>query len=90
MQSHELDRLNQLRQAYLQRMTNKMKSKSLDSEGLAISPDRRELHFLEKNLEELSRAHKKVLTLCLGTKLRVWVEIYSGTSLAIVDTPNVP
>ena len=61
MQSHELDRLNQLRQAYLQRMTNKMKSKSLDSESLAISPDRRELHFLEKNLEELSRAHKKVI-----------------------------
>lgn len=59
-QSHELDRLNQLRQAYLTRMTNKVKSKSLDSDSLSISPDRRELHFLEKNLEELSRAHKKV------------------------------
>ena len=42
-------------------MTNKVKSKSVDgAAGLNVSPDRRELHFLEKNLEELSRAHKKV------------------------------
>ena len=42
-------------------MTNKVKSKAADGAvGLNVSPDRRELHFLEKNLEELSRAHKKV------------------------------
>ena len=42
-------------------MTNKVKSKAADgAAGLNVSPDRRELHFLEKNLEELSRAHKKV------------------------------
>lgn len=42
-------------------MTNKVKSKAVDgAAGLNVSPDRRELHFLEKNLEELSRAHKKV------------------------------
>ena len=64
-QSHELDRLNQLRQAYLTRMTNKVRSKSTDSDSLTISPDRRELHFLEKNLEELSRAHKKVQQICV-------------------------
>ena len=57
-QSHELDRLNQLRQAYIQRITKRMKSKSVDEDH--ISPGRREISFLERNLEELTRAHKRV------------------------------
>jgi len=57
-QSHELDRLNQLRQAYIQRITRRMKSKSVDEDH--ISPGRREISFLERNLEELTRAHKRV------------------------------
>ena len=52
--------LSQLRQAYLKQMTMRVKSKSLDEDRVAMTLDQRELRFLEKNLEELTRANKKV------------------------------
>ena len=41
-------------------MTLRIKNKSLGDDQIAMTPDRSELKFLERNLEELSRAHKKV------------------------------
>ena len=65
-QSRELERLGHLRETYLQRISQKLRNRR-ESAGLgaseerdALSPDKRELIFLEKNLEELTRAHKKV------------------------------
>ena len=68
-------------------MTNKVKSKSLDGESLSISPERRELHFLEKNLEELSRAHKKVQ--CSTQLLLLDARGGLGTILHVIGRINV-
>ena len=58
-----MERLTQLRQSFLQRVLFKV-SKARASEGdlgeVPLSPTKREVEFLEKNLEELSRAHMNV------------------------------
>lgn len=48
-------------------MTQRIKNKSLEEGERVMTPDRSELKFLERNLEELSRAHKKVPTSYLGS-----------------------
>ena len=59
LQSRELERLNGLRQSYIQSMTQRLSRRVSEGEE-SLTPDRREIQFLERNLEELSRAHKKV------------------------------
>ena len=41
-------------------MTVKLKGKNVDDTMVTASPSNRELQFLEKNLEEITRVHKKV------------------------------
>ena len=66
-QSHQLDRLNDLRETYFQLMTAKLRSKGSDGTMATASPSNRELQFIERNLEEITRVHKKVLYMCLYT-----------------------
>ncbi|XP_064401804.1 kinesin heavy chain-like isoform X2 [Halichondria panicea] len=56
--SRELERLNGLRQSYISHMTARLNKQTSEGDEL-LTPDRREIQFLERNLEELSRTHKK-------------------------------
>jgi hypothetical protein len=55
-----MDRLNSLREQYVQQMSSRLKSKSMDEDTLLQARTQKEFQFLERNLEELDRAHKKV------------------------------
>ena len=59
-QSREMERLNMLREQYVHHMSTRLKSKSLDEDTLLQARTQKEFQFLERNLEELDRAHKKV------------------------------
>ncbi len=59
LQSRELTRLDVLRQSYISHMTVRLGKVPVEGEE-GHAPQRREIQFLEKNLDELSRAHKKV------------------------------
>ena len=55
-----MERLNEVRERYLEFMSSHVKGKSLDdSSALEVRP-LKEFQFLERNLEELDHAHKKV------------------------------
>ncbi|KAL5496206.1 hypothetical protein EMCRGX_G012444 [Ephydatia muelleri] len=57
----EMERLNQLRQSFLLRIVQKVaKVNAADVDAAPLSPTKREVEFLEKNLEELSRAHMQI------------------------------
>ncbi len=53
-----MDRINELRDLYTRHVTSRLKSKSVDEVLFYSRPQ--ECEFLEKNLEELEREHKKV------------------------------
>ena len=53
-----MERLNELRDLYARHVTSRLKSKSVDESLFYGRP--KECEFLEKNLEELERGHKKV------------------------------
>ena len=44
----------------MQHMSSHLKSRSLDDDTLLQARTQKEFQFLERNLEELERAHKKV------------------------------
>ena len=82
-----MERLNQLRQSFLLRIVQKVaKVNAADVDAAPLSPTKREVEFLEKNLEELSRAHMQVCV-CVGVRVFmcvvcvyvcvcVWVYVY--------------
>ena len=49
-----------MREAYFNVMSAKLKPRSSDVTIATVSPSNRELQFVEKNLEEITRVHKKV------------------------------
>ena len=63
-----MERLNLLREQYMEHMSSRLKSKSLDEDTLLQARTHKEFQFLERNLEELDRAHKKVCA-----RIRVYV-----------------
>ena len=58
----EMDRLNKLWQSFLQRIVQKVSkaSAAADDDGAPLSPTKREVVYLENNLEELNRAHMQI------------------------------
>ena len=48
----------------MQHMSSHLKSRSLDDDTLLQARTQKEFQFLERNLEELERAHKKVQIQC--------------------------
>jgi len=57
-QSREMERLNDIRNLYTRHLTSHLKSKSVDE--VLFHSHHKESEFLEKNLEELEKEHKKV------------------------------
>lgn len=55
----------------MQHMSTHLKSKSLDEDTLLQARSQKEFQFLERNLEELERAHKKVRLAGMGTHSNV-------------------
>ena len=68
-----MERLNSLREQYMHHMSSRLKSKSMDEDTLLQARTQKEFQFLERNLEELDRAHKKARIL----PLKAWVVLAS-------------